>query len=206
MSIIAPPAFAFKDEDFQLWNTTFLESKLNEQWKFKLEQEFRFGDSATQHYYNHTDGGLTFKVTDGLYFGGNYRQIFEKTTGEWKYENRPHFHATVKFKPYGFEIKNRGRWEYRIREDKDDTGRFRNKVTFTYPIKLEKVKLYPYVADEIFVSLENGRLNRNRAYVGLGAKFLEHFKAEVFYMRQSSEKKRTWTDYNVLGIKAGIVF
>ncbi|MGB2601509.1 MAG: DUF2490 domain-containing protein [Candidatus Omnitrophota bacterium] len=206
--LLADLAYAFEDEDFQLWTTGTLESALSKHWKAKVEQEFRFGDNASQHYYNHTDGSLTYKVNDNLYLGVAYRQIFEKIKGEWKYENRPHVNATVKFNLYGFELKNRSRWEYRMREDKDDTGRYRNKTTISYPFKWDKFKISPFVADEIFV--DGGKstwvLNRNRFYVGVKAKLLENLKAELFYLRQSSEKSREWTDYNVLGVQATVVF
>ena len=200
--------FAFEDEDFQLWTTATLQSDLNKHWKAKVEQEFRFGDNASQHYYNHTDGILSYKVNDNLSLGAAYRQIFEKIKGEWKYENRPHVNATVKFKLDGFELKNRSRWEYRMREDKDDTGRYRNKTTLAYPFMWDKFKISPYVADEIFVDCGKSTwvLNRNRLYLGVQAKLLENLKMDIFYLRQSSEKSRKWTDYNVLGVMAKVVF
>jgi hypothetical protein len=203
---VIPSAFAFEDSDLQLWTTAGLESKLSDRWELKAEEEFRFGDDASIHYYNHTDAGLEFKVTDGLYLGGNYRQIYEKIEGEWKYECRPHVNATVKFDWAGFEISDRNRWEYRVREDRDDTARYRNKLTVGYPLKWDKFKVTPYLADEIFIDFGKGIFNRNRFYAGFKFNPFKHLKTDLFYLLQSNEKSNKWTGYNVLGLKMTVVF
>ena len=98
--------------------------KINKDWKIKIEEEFRFGDSIGEFYYHHTDGGLSSRLKYWFYIGLNYRQIYEKKNGEWKEENRPHINGTFKWKWQEFKLENRNRFEYRIREEKKDVWRY----------------------------------------------------------------------------------
>ena len=200
-------AFAFENGDFQLWNTESIEAKLDKHWKAKIEEELRFGDDISELYYTHTDGGLTLNVTEGLALGINYRQVFEKSDDEWKEEYRPHANATISWKWLEYNFKNRCRLEYRMRENKDDAWRYRDKLTVKFPWKWTDLKIQPYIADEIFVDFYGKKVNRNRLYAGFGAKLFKHLKTDIFYLWQTSKVKiGKWTNYNVLGIKFKAVF
>ena len=57
------------------------------------------------------------------------------------------------------------------------------------------------------MDFDGEKLNKNRLYAGLGAKLFEHLKLELYYLWQTSKKKPSkWIDYNVLGIKAKLIF
>ncbi len=201
----AVPAFALEDGDFQLWNTEVIEAKLNDSFKVKVEEELRFGEDVSILYYRHTDGGVTWKVTDGLDLGVNYRQLYEKKKNKWKEENRPHINGTVKREWLGFKFKDRNRFEYRIKKGGDDTTRYRNKATVLFPLKWTKLDIQPYVADEIFVDFEGEKLNRNRLYAGFNAKLFKHFKTDIFYLWQTTKKNSKWINYNILSLKLKLV-
>ena len=203
-------AFAFENGDLQIWNTNRIDWKMNDRLKAKIEQELRFGRDVNVFYYTHTDGGLTFTVNDYLDLGGFYRQIWEKSSGrgKWKEENRPHADATLKWGWLDFKFKNRGRLELRVCEGKrEDKWRFRNKLSLDSPWKWTDFNIQPYAADEIFLDFHGDGLTRNRLYGGLKAKIIKHLKAEVFYLWQTSEViERKWSNINVIGIKAKVVF
>jgi hypothetical protein len=197
-------SFPYDDGDGQLWNTVSIEGKLSQRWKIKLEEEFRFGDSMEALYYHHTDLGLSYKLTNWFYLGLNFRQIYEKKKEAWKKESRPHLNLTYKFALGNFKFKNRGRLEYRIKEDKR-YFRFRNKFTINLlPIGKNKIKLY--IADEVFYDFDKDRLNRNRLCAGLKLKLLEELNLDTFYLWQTTEKKGNWIDYNVMGVKINFKF
>ena len=83
-----------------------------------LEEEFRFGDDGGNFYYQHSDLGLIYSgISDWVDVGINYRHVFLEKDSDWKQENRPHLNATVKCKLLDFSLSNRGRLEYRNRED-----------------------------------------------------------------------------------------
>jgi len=187
--------------DWQLWNTESIEGAFTEDWKVKLEEEFRFGDDMEELYYHHTDGGLTYKLTDLFLLGLNYRQIFEKKKGEYKEENRPHVNGTIKWRWQDFTFKDRNRFEYRVRAGKENVWRYRNKLTVTLPVKKIKFGIQPYLADEVFIDLDEGEFSRNRLYAGFGAGLMKHLEANIFYLWQTSKKDENWIDFNVVGVK-----
>ncbi|MFC1704357.1 DUF2490 domain-containing protein [Candidatus Omnitrophota bacterium] len=199
--------FAFDDGDFQHWNAESFSWKIDEEWKMKLEEEFRWGDDATNPYYQHSDLGVTFSgIAEWLDLGVNYRHIYEEKSGGWKVENRPHLNATIKWKVADFSFSNRGRFAYRNREDAENFWQYRNKVTVKFPFKLTKLKIQPYIADEIFYDFDVDMLNRNRLYSGFSFILFEHVGAELYYLWQTKESSDKWKDTYVLGTKIKVSF
>lgn len=204
---LSKTCFAFDDGDFQYWNTESISYKINDDWKIKVEEEFRFGDSAGDFYYQHTDTGITYKgLSDWLDVGVNYRLVFEEDDGDWEYEHRPHFNGTLKYKIGGFTLSDRNRFEWRMPEDSKTKWRYRNKFTIGYPIEIDKFKITPYIADEIFVDFRAEALNRNRLYGGVKVKIIKNLSLDIFYLWQASEKSDNWKSYNVLGTKLKLSF
>ena len=200
-------AFTFDDGDFQYWNTEEVSFKINEDWKVKLEEEFRFGDDAGNFYYQHSDWGVTYSgLAEWFDLGVFYRHIFEETAGDWEQENRPHLDATVKWELLEFPMSDRGRFEYRNREDAEDSWRYRNKFTVKWPHKITKAQIQPYIADEIFVDFDDRRFTVNRLYTGFSMKLFKNLKADIFYLWQAKRSGGTWLDYNILGTNFKLSF
>lgn len=142
-----------------------------------------------------------------LDLGLNYRQVFEKDgKRKWRRENRPHFNITFKVKLFDLDVSNRSRFEYRDRENKEDLWRYRNKITVKLPFELTGLKLKPYLADEVFVTLNDDNVDRNRFYSGFSLNLSKNIKANIFYLWQSSRSGSQWKDINVLGTGLTILF
>lgn len=198
--------FAFEDGDFQYWNTESVSFKIKDDWKFKIEEEFRFGDNVKRFYYQHSDFGITYSgLAKWLDVGVNYRLIFEEKSDKWNTEHRPHFHVTLKHNVEGFSFSDRSRFEYRIKQNSDDSWRYRNKFTIKLP-KFTDFQIRPYVADEIFIDFDHGEFNRNRAYAGIAFKIVKHLSADIFYLLQTSKKDNHWKNYHIIGSKLKLAF
>jgi len=132
--------------------------------------------------------------------GFNYRQVFEKDSkGQWKQENQPNINVTLKGKLLGLDVSDRSRIEYRDLEDRKDLWRYRNKVAVKLPFELTELKLHPYIADEIFIPLNDDNVNKNRFYAGVSLKLTKNLKGDIYYLWESSRGTSDWTDINVLG-------
>ena len=205
--ICSSDSFAFDDGDFQYWNSESLSVEINKDWKINLEEEWRFGDNAGNFYYQHSDLGLTYSgFAKWFDLGMNYRHIFEEESSKWRLENRPHLNVTFKWDLFDFSFNNRGRFEYRNREDAEDYWRYRNKFTIKLPFKLTTFEIQPYIADEIYYDFDQDSFNRNRLYGGFNFKLFKYLKADIFYLWQSSEENDKWRDLNILGTKLKIFF
>ncbi len=202
------PCFAYDDEGFQFWSTASAYFDINKDWKGKFEEEFRLGDDGGNLYYQHSDLGFVYAgLADWLDLGFNFRYVFEKDSKDiWREENRPHFNITLKGQLFNLDVSNRSRFEYRDRENKNDVWRYRNKVTVKLPFELTNRKLQPYLADEVFVTLNDDNIDRNRLYFGLPLKLSENFRTDIFYLWQSSKSGREWKDISVLGVQLKFYF
>ena len=199
-------SLAFDDGDFQYWNTESISWKIDKDWGMKLEEEFRFGDFATDYYYQHSDLGITYSgLSEYLDLGISYRLVFEEKSSGWKAENRPHFNTTAKLDLCGFKISDRNRFELRYREGATDGWRYRNKLTFKAP-KLTKLSIQPYIADEIFVDFIKDEFNRNRLYGGIGFKLIKNLKADLYYLWELNKSGSDWKTYHIAGSKLKLSF
>ncbi|MDP8254089.1 MAG: DUF2490 domain-containing protein [Candidatus Kaelpia aquatica] len=199
--------FAFDNNDFQYWNTESISWKISDDWKAQLETEFRYGDNASDFYYQHSDIGLTYSgAAKWLDFGFNYRQIFEEKNSIWQYENVPHFNATLKWELLDYLFSNRMRFEYKNKEGSDNYWRYRNKITVKIPIKLTNLEIQPYIADEIFYDFDEEIFNKNRLYAGFNFRLFKHLKVETFYLWQNSKNSSGWSDICALGAKLKLFF
>lgn len=204
-------AYAFDDHDFQIWNTDIEEMKLNNNSKLVFEQEFRFGDNASDFYYQHYDVGYVRDLSKYLNIGIGYRYIKEMKNKAFRVENDPYLIATLFWQLKGFKFDDRSRFEYRTFDyQQADSGRYRNKFTVKLPWKFTRKEIQPYLADEIFIRFNGTDLNQNRLSAGLGFIIAKNLKGEIYYMLQNTKNyKKTesdWTDTNVLGTKLKLVF
>ncbi|MCX5668778.1 MAG: DUF2490 domain-containing protein [Candidatus Omnitrophica bacterium] len=199
--------YAYDDGDFQVWNTESEELKIGEDSKVVLEQEFRWGGSAKEFYYQHYDVGFFYNLQKYLNVGGGYRYVLSKSGDKFLVENEPYVAATLLWDIAGFKFDDRSRLEYNHFDYKDDTWRYRNKFTVKAPWKFTKLEIQPYLSDEIFILFDDSqRLNTNRFSVGLGMTITKNLKGEIYYMLQDTKNSGKWTDINVLGTKLKLSF
>ena len=196
------PCFAFDDGDFQYWSSAKVSFDINKDWQCNFEEEFKFGDDAGELYYHHSDLGFVYRsFADWIDLGFNYRQISERadSEGQWSQENRPHLNITFKGTLFDLDVSDRSRFDYRDRENKRDHWRYRNKVTVKVPLELTGLKLKPYLADEVYIPLNDDNITKNKIYAGVSFKVLENMTGEIFYLWESSRSTGYWNDINVLG-------
>jgi hypothetical protein len=212
-------SYAYKDGDFQVWNTDYEEFKINDRAKLVLEEEFRWGGSAKEFFYQHYDLGAFYDLLGWLNVGGGYRQIYDKVKDEFLPCNEPYLTLTLSGALKGCKIDDRNRIEYNDFDYKDDFWRYRNKLTVKAPWKFTSLEIQPYVSDEIFVVfggeddetyMDFGNfgadLNQNRFCAGFDMNIIKNLKVGLYYMLQSFKSGDKWVDANVLGTKIKAAF
>ena len=199
--------YAYDDGDFQVWNTETEDFKINDEAKIAFEQEFRWGGSAKEFYYQHYDMGFFYSLQKYLQVGGGYRHVLSKSKDKFLVENQPYVALTFFSQLAGFKYDDRSRLEYNHFDYKDDTWKYRNKLTVKAPWKFTALQIQPFAADEIFILFDDGqRLNENRASVGLAMDIIKNLKGEIYYMFRSVKSGTRWIDANVLGTKLKLAF
>jgi len=200
--------YAYDNHDFQVWNTDVEEVKLNKNSKLLFEQEFRWGDNASDFYYQHYDEGYQYIFNKYVSLGGGFRYIKEKKSGKFRDESEPYLAVFGYWNPAGFNLSDRIRIEYRHYDYQVDTWRFRNKLDIKFPWKFTKFQIQPLVADEIFIKSNGMDLNENRLYGGIAFSVTKNLKGEITYMWRATKNTNvcTWNDTNVLSAKLKLAF
>ncbi len=205
--VMAFNAYAYDRGDFQIWNTDAEEVKIYKGVKLAMEQEFRFGENASEFFYQHYEWGFLFGFSKILDLGLLYRLVLERVKHKWMEEDEPSVNATLRFDLWKFKFENRNRLEYRHFRYKDDSMRYRDKFTIKYPVKFKSITISPYVSDEIFISSNGTGFNENRFCPGIEFELTKYAKADIYYMLKSNRiAGDKWTDANVLGTKIKISF
>ena len=200
--LLSIKAYAYDNHDFQVWNTDVEELKVDNRTKIALEEEFRWGDNASQFYYHHYDLGLSYAPRTYLNVGGGYRQVYELKSGIFRPEEEPYLTVTLLGSLKGFNFDDRNRLEYRHFNYQADTWRYRNKFTVKLPWKCTRMQVQPYVSDEVFIGFGTiSRFSENRFFSGLSFNLAKNIKTEVYYMLRCTKGIDMWIDSNVLGIK-----
>ncbi len=196
------PCLANNKSGFQYWSRAGFNFDLDKEWTVTFEEEFRLGDDGGNLYHHHSDIGLVYKgLADWIDVGANFRKVYEDAGDTWQEENRPHINITLKGKLGDIAVSTRSRFEYRDREEKEDIWRYRNKVTFKLPGELTKLKLKPYLAEEVYINFNEEGYVRNRFYSGVAFNITKNVKADIYYLWQSSRASPGRDDLHALGTK-----
>lgn len=200
-------AYAYDNGDFQIWQTDSEDIKIGKSTKFTMEQEFRFGENASEFFYQHYDWGFAWAFDKRLEIGLGYRLIYEKYKRKWREEDDPYANITAKLDVWKFKFEDRNRIEYRHFRFKEDSVRYRNRFVLKYPFDFHTIKIAPYTSDEIFVSSDGTGFNQNRFQSGLEFELTKYAKADISYMLQSIRGKGDkWYEANVLLTKIKVSF
>ena len=193
--------FAVDDGDFQYWSSVGFSFDINKDWKAIVAEELRMGESAGKLYLHYTDAGFVYSgLSEWFDLGFVYRQVYGRdSSGSWIEEHRMLLNATLKGNLLGIDFTDRSRFEYRDRENKDDGWRYRNKLTLKFPMELTALKLRPYIADEVFFTLDEADYIANRLYTGFSVNLTENLKGNIFYMWQTAKVSGVDIDINVVG-------
>jgi len=208
LSLFTPKAYAYDNHDFQVWNTESQEWKVNATSKLAVEEEFRWGDNASEFYYQHYDIGYFYLLNKYFNFGGGFRYVLSRTGDKFREEDEPYFATLIFWDPAGFSLANRTRIEYRYFDYQPAQWRFRNKLDIKFPWRFTRFAIRPMVADEIFFKFNGIDLNENRLYAGLAFTLSKNLTGELCYMLRSIKNTGTctWNDTNVLSTKLKLAF
>ena len=186
------------EDDFQFWNETTVsfpvirkkisENKNVEKLAFFLNGNLRVGRNISRPVDERIGFGFDFFANEYLTFTPSYiYRAGQPYKGLKEYEHRVRFDLTLGKKWSSFSLRDRNRFEYRIRNARADSVRYRNKIQLSIPVKKENKEMFaPFVATEPFYDFRERKWTRNEFSVGIGKKFTNNFSADFFYLLQKN--------------------
>lgn len=182
---------------------------------------FRAGRNVSHPVDERIGAGVEMKFKKYLTFSPWYLyRAGQPYAGRKEYEHRIRLDATIendsKTSWKEFSIKNRNRFEFRLRHNQENSVRYRNKTTVKIPVKKikdkedenkTKVTFSPFIADEPFYDFSANSWTRNEFSAGLiidfsgkyfGAKNDKKISTEFFYLLQNN-RGTSFKSINVFG-------
>lgn len=213
------PVFAQTSEtdsvDNQLWHETQLSfplikteddsGKTIDKLSFFLNGNLRIGRNV-RHFIDERIGfGFDYKYNKYVSFAPSYLYIAQQPSANVKqYESRARFAVNVEKSWDKFSLGDRNLVEYRFRNNRSDSVRYRNRLRFLYPIKKNKKELFtPFAANEIFYDFQAKTFSRNEFSVGISRKLNSNASADFFYLLQTN-KSGSPKRLNVFGVNLKI--
>lgn len=199
------------EADFQFWNETqvaipLVKSKDKNGKDFErvslfLSGTLRFGGNYTRFVDERIGFGFDFKINKYLTLTPSYLyRAAQPYQNRKEFESRFRFAVNLENKWTKFSVKDRNLIEYRSRNSRADSTRYRHKLQFTFPIHRDKEEIFaPFVADEIFYDFHDKAWTRNELTLGVNRKFTPNFSADFFYLNQRN-RGNVLKNVNALGV------
>lgn len=217
---LVPEALRAREKDWQIWLDQSLGIDLNENNRFRADQSFRIRQDMSERESYYFQLGLQHYRLSWVEYGGYIRYIHDDLYGQPFDELRPKFDLSLKWNWGGTRWANRSRFEYRFREEREDTLRYRNRQRIVFPGKLTPLDLKPYVAGEIFFDSSEDPIqgvNRFRTMLGVQTEpdgyirkvsLIEgrRLTTNFYWMYQQTEKVTGLVNEYILGWKLGFFF
>jgi len=197
------------ENDFQVWTETTLvvpvvkrtdeNNKTSTKLSVFVNGVVRLGQNRLAFVDERIGAGFNWHVRTGLTYSSSYLyRAAEPVRGRRDFEHVIRFDLSAEKKWKNFSLKDRNRVEYRIRSSKEDSARYRNKLTAKFPVRREGKEIFsPFVATEPFIEFSDGSFSSNEFSAGISKKFFNGLSADLFYINKYN---RTVTPKYINGI------
>ncbi len=206
--LISAAAAAFDGEDFQYWPRVAVEAKVCERWRASLYNEGRLGDDATSLYHDQTELAAVYEINRYFAVGPAFRYVYTRGsngTSPWNSQYWPIAAAWITYDFGPVALSDRNRVEYRVVQGSENRWVYRNRLDVDLPVVWKRIKLRPYVANEVFVDVGQSDLGFDWLYGGFKMSPATWIALDIYYMRDFA-KNNGWKAYNVLGTSIKFLF
>ncbi len=151
---------------------------------FNVTGTLRFFDNASRSADERLGAGLTYRLNKNVSFIPEYfYRANQPVRGRRDFESRVRFSAVFENKWKRFSIADRNMIEYRIRNSRPNSFRYRNRLRFNYPILNKKKEIItPFVSVEPFYDFSIKKFSHNELFAGFSKKFNKNLTAEFYYL------------------------
>jgi hypothetical protein len=191
------PNVAAPSEDFQLWSELGVEAPLGARFRVAAHAELRFFEDASRLGLHNYDVGVAWLQGERFALSLHFLEEFEREGDRVLAESRPYADALLRATLLGLDLSNRARVEWRLREDRPDLVRLRNRLQLVAPWSLGPRGPRPFLAEEVLFETKGRGFDQNRAMLGLVARF-GGLTASGYGMLLSQKRDR-WEHTPVLG-------
>lgn len=195
---LSAPLPASATEEFQLWSEFGVEAPLGAHFRAGLRAELRFFEDARRLGLHNYDVGVAWVGGELLTLSVHFLEELQRDDDRALAESRPYADPSLRATLLGVELSNRTRVEWRLRDDREDRVRLRNRLQLVAPWAMGRRGPRPFVAEEVLFETRGRGFDQNRASFGLVAR-LGGLTASAYGMVLSQKGDR-WEHTPVPGL------
>lgn len=200
-----------RDTDFQVWNETVIqipvvkgvdrEKKEIDKLSVLVFGNLRFGQNRLYLTDARIGAGFDYRINRHLSFSPTYLYSRSETVRNSKaYEHRVRFDLTVGNKWKHFSLRDRNRVEYRSRNSRSDSLRYRNRLTLSVPVIIDKKEVFaPYISNEVYYDFTEKKFTTNEFIAGISRKLSKNVSTDIFYLRRNF-RDSNFSHWNGIGV------
>ena len=195
----SPILAAFENGDAQHWNGLYLEKLVNESTEIYISEMVKLGENVSDLFLHRTDLGIKYEINNRIKIAANYKTVNIERAEGWQIYNSPYSSITLCVFPSFITVENRHQLEYWFSPDKNDYGKYRNRIKIIPQFDDRSFPFSLYVAEEAFIELNSERLRNLRTYLGVDFELFEKFEAGIYYCLHQTDNDIGWKNAHVLG-------
>lgn len=197
------------DGDWQMWNDQFYTQNLGYGVDAVLRAEQRWEEDIGRLGYFELEPMVNWRYSPRWDFTLGYERD-ERLSPEEEREidNMAAAAVTLKVPLRDWNIRNRFRFESVVPESDEMNWSevYRNRTEINTIWRWGSRELVPYLAEEVFVHIQNGELTQSRMEAGVGIPIVPHWMARVYFMRFDEKTAEGWQWHPVLGVQVEAQF
>ena len=182
--------------DFQVWTETTVvvpvikrtdtDQKTTTKLSIFAFGTLRFGRDLSAAVDERIGAGFNWHIRKGLTYSSSYLYKFtEPVRGIKSFEHTIRFDLSAEKKWQHFSLKDRNRIEYRIRNNRADSVRYRNKLTAKFPVRSDGKEIFaPFVATEPFFDFTGSQFSSNEFSAGISKKLNKNLSTDIYYLNK----------------------
>lgn len=182
------------------WNSTSITYSINDKTELYFGNKDHYSNQISRLDYLHFELIGYRKLTKTFALGLGVRQTENYKTDGWNPGKTYMLYGVFLVNPWDIKIKFANRLvakTYKTSESQFGLDNITNVDFFSRSTsKLPK----PYLMDELFTSLNLGKVQTIRLYGGFRLLKTEHFGLDIYYCYLKTRSTTEWRDYNVFGL------
>lgn len=194
----------FFNDGSYLWNSTSITYALNDKTELYLGNKNHFSNQISRLDYYHFELIGYYKLGKTFSLGLGVRQTENYKSDQWNPGQTYMFYGVYKWNPWNMKIKFANRLMTKTYKSSDTQYGLDNVSNIDFFVHSTNSRPKPYLMDELFSSLNLGKLQTIRLYTGFHVFNKQYWDLDLYYCYWKSRSTLEWKDYNVLGLSTKV--
>ncbi len=207
LAIFSSFLFSAQQAPAQMWNNSSFFLPLSKTISGRAEAQIRTQIKSQKLIHKHFEAELASPILPFIALGVGYRQT-DLIEGVKAKDQMPFVTLTSSFAKQGYRLEYQARAEY-LFFDKiktQDITLYRNKLSFDFPLKINKFTIRSFISNEIFLK-QGEKISENRLKIGMREFMSKKLIGDVFYqLRTVKLDSETWVRSNDVGVYTTLLF